>query len=209
MSRDDPYLKYNVRTLHQRTIDTLIGISKGVVADGVVNQKEAENLLSWLQVNEKTVSSNPVTAQLSERVEQMLWDNVLDQEEADELHELLTALSGGISEFGEEHRSATLPLNNRPPTVIFEDKSFLFTGTCIFGNRAKCHSAVIERAGRVAKGVTLDLDYLVIGCYVTSSWKHQSFGDKIERAMKYRDTGKSALAIISEEHWMSAGGLSP
>ena len=193
MASDDPNMKYNIRAVHQRTIDTLIGISKGVISDGVVNQKEAEHLLSWLLVNEKTVAANPVTAQLSERIEELL--------------ELLTALSGGISELGEEHRSATLPLDNPLPPVIFEDRTFLFTGTCIYGNRKSCQSAVVERAGRVASNVTLSLDFLVIGNYVTSSWKHQSFGGKIEKAMQYRDSGKSALAIISEDHWMKAAGL--
>ena len=78
MTSNDPYIKYNVRSVQQRTIDTLIDISKGIVADGAVNQKEAETLLSWLGVNEVTVAENPVTCQLLERVEEMLEDNVLD-----------------------------------------------------------------------------------------------------------------------------------
>ena len=209
MISNDPYMKYNIRAVHQRTIDTLIGISKGMIADGVVNQKEAEGLLSWLSVNEKSVAANPVTAPLSERLGQMLFDKVLDRDEADELLELLTSLSGGISEFGEEHRSATLPLDRPLPSVIFEDRTFLFTGVCIYGNRKKCETAVIERAGRIAPGVRLNLNYLVIGNYVTSSWKHQSFGDKIVEAMRYRDSGKSTLAIISEDHWMKEAGLKP
>lgn len=204
MTSDDPYIKYNVRSVQQRTVDTLIGISKGIVADGVVNQKEAEALLSWLAVNNETVAENPVTYQLLERVEEMLEDNVLDVEEAQELHSILTGLSGGISEGGEFSKSATLPLDDPAPPIVFEGRRFLFTGTCMYGNRPKCRGAVTERGGINVSSVTFDLSYLVIGYYVTPSWKHQSFGNKIEKAMLYRDNPKSSLAIIGEEHWMNA-----
>ena len=196
----DPHMIYNMRSVQQRTLDTLIGISKGILADGVVTQAEAESLLSWLAVNEATVVKSPVTHNLLIRVEEMLQDNVLDQDEAEELHDVLTALSGGISEFGEYSKSASFPLDEPPPPIAFINKSFLFTGTCLFSKRAECHEAVIERGGKVQKNVTLSLDYLVIGYYVTPSWKHQSFGGKIEKAMQHRDIRKSNLAIVSEEH---------
>lgn len=204
---NDPHMKYNVRSVQQRTMDTLIGISKGILADGVVTQAEAESLLSWLAVNEATVVENPVTYNLLTRVDEMLQDNVLDQDEAKELHDVLTALSGGISEFGEFSKSASFPLDEPPPPVAFENNSFLFTGTCMFGKRAECHEAVIERGGKVQTSVTRNLDYLVIGYYVTPSWKHQSFGGKIEKAMQYRDVGKSGLAIVSEEYWTKEAKL--
>ena len=203
----DPHMNYNMRSVQQRTLDTLIGISKGILADGVVTQAEAESLLSWLAVNEATVVKSPVTHNLLIRVEEMLQDNVLDQDEAEELHDVLTALSGGISEFGEFSKSASFPLDEPPPPITFINKSFLFTGTCLFGKRAECHEAVIERGGKVQKNVTLSLDYLVIGYYVTPSWKHQSFGGKIEKAMQHRDTRKSDLAIVSEEHWTKETNL--
>ena len=125
-------------------------------------------------------------------------------EESQELHSVLTAVSGGISEGGEFSKSGTLPLDDPPPQIVLEGRRFLFTGTCIYGNRTKCLRAVTERGGITKSSVTLDLDYLVIGYYVTPSWKHQSFGNKIEKAMLCRDNPKSSLAIISEEHWMNA-----
>ena len=201
------HMKYNERSVQQRTMDTLIGISKGILADGVVTQEEAEALLSWLAVNEATVVSNPVTHSLLTRVEEMLQDNVLDQDEARELHKVLTSLSGGITEFGEISKSASFPLDDPPPPIIFEEKSFLFAGTCMFGKRAECNEAVVERGGTIQKRVTLSLDYLVIGYYVTPSWKHESFGGKIIKAVEYRNAGKSDLAIVSEEHWMREANI--
>ena len=40
------------KRLAKRQMDTLIGISKGVIADGGVNQQEAEFLLNWLETSE-------------------------------------------------------------------------------------------------------------------------------------------------------------
>ncbi len=205
---DDPYLKYNARSVHARTIDTLIGLSKGILADGVVNQSEAEALLSWLEVNKATLGDHPYTNGLLARLHEMFWDDVLDDEEVQELHDILDSLSGGISEFGEMSRSATLPLDRPVPRVVFPSRNFLFSGQFVYGNRRDCEQAVLERGGEVLKGVTRRLDYLVIGVYTTPTWKHDSFGNKIRKAMEYRDTGKSQLAIIGEEHWMREAGLS-
>ena len=168
---NDPHMKYNVRSVQQRTMDTLIGISKGILADGVATtQAEAESLLSWLAVNEATVVENPVTYNLLTRVDEMLQDNVLDQDEAKELHDVLTALSGGISEFGEFSKSASFPLDEPPPPIAFENNSFLFTGTCMFGSVSRVprgsHREGWEGTDQRHKELT---DYLVIGYYVTPS----------------------------------------
>ena len=147
----DKYLKYRPSATQHRTIDTLIGISKGMIADGVVNQGEAEALLSWLAVNQTTVAANPVTDGLVERVKEMLADDILDADESSELHDLLVQLSGGMEDAGELFKPTTLPLNHPPPPVVFDDRSFLFTGTFTFGNRRACETAVREKGGVIEK----------------------------------------------------------
>ena len=52
-----------------------------------------------------------------------------------------------------------------------------------------------------------DLDYLVLGSYVTPSWIHESFGRKIEKAMEWRDVRGMSLAIVSEEQWLTDGRI--
>jgi hypothetical protein len=44
------------------------------------------------------------------------------------------------------------------------------------------------------------------GFNVTDSWKHETFGRKIEKAMLYQDEG-IPLAIVSEEHWIDSGNI--
>lgn len=197
--------KFNRKSIQDRQIDSLIGICKGVAADGRVNQAEAEFLLSWL-IQSKQASDNPIILNLLEKVSLMLEDNYLDEDESKELYEILTKVAGDTSEIGELAKSSLLPVNNPLPTIMFDNKSFLFTGTCVFGTRKQCEQATADLGGRIVKGVTKSLDYLVLGTYVTDSWVHENYGRKIEKAMEYRDSGLP-IAIITEEHWISEGNL--
>ena len=199
---DDPYTRYRHDDLRGRTIDTLIGISKGIIADGKVNQAEAEALLSFLVESDMSWLDHPMMDRLVDRVGDMLQDGVLDDEEARELHDLLASFSGGVSTWGEISKPATLPLDDPPPSVVFDDKTFLFTGTFVFGTRAECHQATRSRGAVVQKSVTRALDYLVIGNYAAVAWKHQSFGTKIEKAMDYRNS-RGKPEIITEDHWIA------
>ena len=203
----DQHMSYNRSEVTQRQIDTLVGLCKGIVLDGVVDQAEAEGLLDWLQINEATVLKNPIVRSLIIQLTGMLEDNVLDKHEADELLALLESFTGGPVVPGELMKTTGLPLDDPAPRVVFSRCRFLFTGTFAYGPRRKCRAAVLERGGRIAPGVSRYLDYLVLGQYVTPSWKHESFGLKIAKAVEYRDDRGCDLAIISEDHWRVAGGI--
>lgn len=198
------FTKYNQKNIQDRQIDTLIGLSKGIAANGEVDQAEAEFLQTWLVQNSQ--SQNPIILNLLDRVSEMLEDGVLDQDEAKELLGILHSISGEKTELGEVSKTSKLPICSPPPQIIFSGKSFLFTGTCAFGTRKNCQSAIDSLGGVNAKSVTKTLDYLVLGTYVTDSWAHESFGRKIEKAMEYRDSGLP-ITIVTEEHWLSESGL--
>lgn len=202
----DIFTKFNRKNIQDRQVDTLIGLSKGLTADGTVNQAEAEFLLSWLIQNTQSERNNPIFENLIEKLADMLEDGVLDANESAELLSILRSLAGDKSEIGEVSKSASLPINDPVPNIVFADKSFLFTGTCAFGTRKQCQAAVESLGGIVASSVTRDLDYLILGTYVTESWAHESFGRKIEKAMEYRGRGLP-LFIITEDHWATEGKL--
>lgn len=137
----------------------------------------------------------------------MLEDDFLDEDESTELFSILRKIAGEESVIGELAKTTSLPLCNPAPKISFQDRVFLFTGTCVYGTRNECHKATEALGASVSKTVTKSVDYLVLGTYVTDSWKHESFGRKIEKAMEYRETGVP-ISIITEEHWISAGQLS-
>ena len=201
----DIYTRFNKKGIQDRQVDTLIGLSKGILADGTVNQTDAEYLLNWLQQN-RQASDNPVVVNLLEKVSNMLEDDVLDKDESLELLSVLQNLSGESPVFGEIAKTTSLPLNDPMPAIVFKGKSFLFTGTCAFGNRRECRELVESLGGLNMSGVSKALDYLVLGTYVNDSWIHESFGRKIEKAVGYRESGVP-IVIVGEEQWIAASNV--
>lgn len=201
----DIFTKFNRKSINDRQIDTLIGLSKGLVADGKVNQAEAEVLMNWL-MQSRQASNNPVILNLLDKVSAMLEDGVLDEDESSELFSILRKISGDPSEIGEVAKSSSLPIDQPEPELIFNGMSFLFTGTCAYGTRKQCQEAIEVLGGVNAKNVTKSLNYLVLGTYVTDSWAHENYGRKIEKAMRYRDEGVP-LIIATEKHWLNEGNL--
>lgn len=143
----DAFFKFNRKNVDDRQVDTLIGLSKGLLADGKLVQSEAEFLHTWL-VQSRQATENPITVNLLSRVEMMLSDGVLDEDESAELVAILQSLNGETAELGELAKTSTLPLNAPAPAIEFQERSFLFTGTCAFGTRNECHAATERLGGR-------------------------------------------------------------
>lgn len=88
------------------------------------------------------------------------------------------------------------------PDVVFEDKLFCFTGEFDLGSRAYCKAIALSYGAKKTKSLTMKTDYLVIGSHDSAMWGHEHYGNKIEKAIKYRNKSK-AIKIISEEHFTS------
>jgi NAD-dependent DNA ligase len=182
-----------------RQIDELIGLARGLCADGVLNQQEVEFLQGWLAANGGVVD-NPIVSTLYRRVSTCLADGFVDVTEQAELFAALTEFSANNMEVGELLKATSLPLCDPPPTIKFDGRQFCFTGIFNFGARSECARAVEIRGGS-SGSLTKRTDFLVVGVYATESWKHSSFGNKIIKAASMRDDGLP-IAIVSEEHWI-------
>lgn len=199
MSDPELYNAYGRERITARQIDELTGLAKGLCADRVLNQPEAEFLQSWLAAN-AAISGNPVVCDLYDRIAEMLSDGVLDADERSELFDTLQSFSGADVEVGEAMKATSLPLCNPAPDLNFAGRAYCFTGTFSFGNRRTCEEAVLERGGSCGS-LTRKTDVLVIGVYATESWKHSAFGHKVMKACDMRESGVP-IAIVSEPHWI-------
>lgn len=199
------FRRFNRKDVDDRTVDTLIGLSMGLVADGKVVQSEAECLMAWL-VQAKQRTDVPIVANLFDKVSSMFEDGVVDRDECEELFGILRKVTGDPSEIGELTKTTNLPVESPEPEVIFQGKSFLFTGTFAFGVRKKCQGATLALGGHVAKSVNKSLNYLVLGTYVTDTWAHENYGRKIEKAIQYQQSGVP-IQIVTEERWADCGGI--
>lgn len=181
-----------------RQIDELIGVARGLIADGQINQAEVEFLRKWLTAN-AAISDQPILRILFARVDEILRDGEVDEEERSELLDTLSRFTNRDFELGEVLKPTTLPLCEPAPALSFYGFRYTFTGTFNFGQRKHCEQAVIDRGGE-AGSLTQKTDVLVIGAYATEAWKHSSFGNKILNAVEWRERGLP-ISIVSEQHW--------
>lgn len=192
------YNRVGGERIESRQIDELIGLCRGMAADGAINQLEAEFLQKWLAAN-MAISGQPVIQTLYRRVSEVLADGRLADDEAKDLLSTLDQLSSRDFEHGEVLKSSDLPLCDPAPNLVFEGQLYCFTGTFNFGRRAACEDAVLAK-GAQCGSLTRKTDVLVVGIYATESWKHSSFGNKIIKACEMRDAGVP-ISIVSESHW--------
>lgn len=191
---------WNKQRLDDRSIDEMLGICKGLIADNKVNHQEAIFLQDWMQANMPCCQDQMVN-KIYRRIHEMLIDNDFDQDEHKELLDLLKMFTGQSNpgEFA-ANMTSTLPLDDPAPPVEFEGKTFCLTGKFVYGPRRVCEEVVKERGGFTRNKVTQKTDYLVTGFLGTTAWIHTSYGRKIEHAMKQREDMLRPF-IITEDHW--------
>ena len=192
---DHTHYRRAQRRLAERLKAELLGMGRGLIADGKVNQMEAEALLAFLEAQAE-LPQEPLALELREQVRGMLEDGVLDEEESARLYDTLSKLVGGEQALGECLRATTLPLDEPAPAVEFKGRKFCLTGN-FSGDRKDCAARIEAQGGTVQSAVSGKTDYLVIGEYASPAWKQSSYGGKVERAVELREAGKG-VRIIAE-----------
>lgn len=193
-----PLARFRAASNVDRSIDELIGICKGISADGVIIQPEAEFICQWLKVNDhvQTWPANIIRARVAEYLE----DGVLDSDERDELLELMRQVTGQFCDTPTLNFATTLPFDQPLPDIIFTDRPFCLTGGFAFGSRPDCERAIESLGGRIVgapgkKGCTL-----IVGILASRDWVHSTHGRKIEKAIELRKEG-CPVHIVPEDHW--------
>lgn len=199
----DPFLINAFRNgaTADRQIDELIGIIKGVLADGMVSQGEVEFLLAWMDSNRRVANVWPAKV-LYPRLAAAMADGKLDLQEESEILELLTKTVGGNTapQNGIASDSTRLPLTEPARPIQFSGQVFCFTGAFNSGKRTWCEQQIADRGGVASGTITKKLNYLVIGDIGNENWLHSTHGRKIEKAIEYNAAGGS-IVIVGEEHW--------
>ena len=186
---------------HKVNVQELVGLCKGVLADGMVNQGEAQFLMEfladWLVEHEALYDTWPANM-LYERIREMLLDGVLDAEEQAQLTRLLKA----IADEDILKTSQTLPLTYPIPPISFDGIEFMFIGEFASGTESQCIASVHALGGRVEVRLSKNTQFCVIGAYVGPHWQRSLWAKRIEEASAAANS--SHLAIISEQAWAQA-----
>ena len=195
--------RFNRARRAERDISEMLGLAKGVLADGQVTDAEANLLRDWLRAHPDAVDGW-LGEILWRRLHRIFEDGRVGEVERRDLAQLLSDLVGGKAGILVGDTTATdLPLDQPPPELHFLGSVFVFTGKFAFGLRAACEREVRRLGGLSERGITRRTKYLVIGTFGSRDWVQTSFGRKIEKAVAYRDRG-TGLAIVSEDHWATA-----
>lgn len=193
--------RYYAARVDDRQVAELLGLCKGIIADGMVNDSEAIALKTWMSSHPAIAAAFPAR-ELAARLEQVFADGIIDDAEREDLAAMLRALVGEpADQSGDMNRSAKLPLDEPEPTLFFEGKEYVFTGHFCLPRR-QCEKIVTDRAGRPWSTVTRRTDYLVVGTVASEAWITAAWGRKVLHAMDLRKEG-SRIAIVSETHWLA------
>jgi NAD-dependent DNA ligase len=184
----------------RRNASELIGLVRGIMADGTLKAIEVEALVQWLEATPESTASFPGNV-LVKRLERYFEDKALDDDEMKDLAETLSQLAGGQGlKIKAMQASTTLPLTIPQPTLSFHAKEFVFTGRFFYGPRRVCEKAIVNLGGTCNAGPRGTTDYLIIGTIGSADWITSAYGTKIEKAMEMVRNGHR-INIISEDHW--------
>lgn len=191
-----------LRRRQDRAENELVGLCRGLLADGHVSRVEAEFLKDWIERTAEFVGAYPFD-RIYSVLSRILADGFIDDDESRDLHDTLSRFVGGeVVDRGAETVSlaTSLPLDVPAPILTFEGATFVVSGTFSFGTRTAVHAAIADRGGRTIASVSPRVDFLVIGELGSRDWISSNAGRKIQQAVELRNQLHS-IAIVCEEHW--------
>ena len=119
----------------ERDISELLGLAKGILADGQISEAETVLLDEWVQSHPERVTCWPCD-QIAGRLRTVLADGIIEDEERSDLAELLAQLVGGDAGIIDgDNAATTLPLDRPPPSVVYPSRLFVLTGKFAYGTR--------------------------------------------------------------------------
>lgn len=189
-----------------RACAQLLGLIAGVTADGHLHDLEIQFLRTWLAEKQGDGEQHWLLTQVATHIDRILADGVITDTERAELLAVLQEAGG--TDFAETGSvtAETLAFPADDCEVAFGGNTFCLTGKFHHGSRSDCEAATTAAGGACAGNVTRSTRYLVIGeAGATVSWKHASYGNKIDAAMKLKEGGHP-IRIVGESVWVAALG---
>jgi NAD-dependent DNA ligase len=199
-------INFNRTQRIERDISEMLGLCKGLIADGIIVEKEVIFLNQWIANHADVITQWPVNI-LTQRIQQIFADGHIEETERADLFDILSSIVGGPKEkdisIPTEDVSTRLPIDQPPPPIKWTGSVFVLTGKFASGPRVSCEDKVERLGGICDSDVTERTKYLVIGTFGSRDWIQTPFGRKIESAVKLKTKG-FPVAIIAEDYWAKA-----
>jgi NAD-dependent DNA ligase len=192
------YNDYEENRVLSREVDAFMGIARMLSAKPDLEEADVRFLATWLEENRR-VMDQPLIRPIADNIK----SGLLSPQRRMLIHSQLRALSGDVDGDGVVEGPTSILFKDPEPIIYFSKRRFCFTGTFDFGQRWECEEEVEKRGGTHGP-IAQSTDYLVIGAHITDSWKHSTFGDKINKARGWQSAGLSDVKIVSEVHWVKS-----
>lgn len=172
-------------TANKSPLCALKDLLKSVSTDGVLSIEEVDMLQNWLAANRSLERQYPYDHIIA-ALKQATLDGIIDSNETTTLLSLFDEIVDPINH--------ACHCNNFSIT----GKTFCLTGDFNFGSRTEVESWLVNHGGQASKNVTKKLDYLIVGSKGSDQWLAGNYGTKVQKAMKYNESG-SLIQIIKED----------
>lgn len=190
------------------SLQKLQGILHGILGDNIITQAEIESLSEWLQDNEFLKGYYPYD-DVDSIVTHVLSDGIITPKESN----LLKAYFSVFIDLRKSYNLDSAQLQELRenanitgfcavcPTIVFEGKTFCFTGESHKAPRVQLRSMVESRGGIFKNTVTKSIDYLVVGGNGNPCWVFSCYGRKVENAVKLKKAGIRIIIIHESDFW--------
>jgi len=171
--------------------EELIGLIKGFLSDGELNESEITFFKKWLTNQEKQW---PIP-EIQEAIQK--WETGKDNQNLGILIEFLNGIISGIKPTEASTTTKQSFISNPPKeTFAIKDKPFELSGCFEIGPKSLVAKEIEDRGGIITGWYSEG--YLVVGKYADPRWIHGIYGRKVEYALENK------IPIISEEYLVDA-----
>jgi len=182
------YKSSDVYTDITSSLQVFMGILEGINCDRKLNTIEILELKNWMKENEKLKGNYPFDI-VFENINKALEDNFITETESEKISKIFNNFLNPL-----EDSNST---NTNTEKIVFNNSVICLTGNFEHGSKPDISSKIEKLGGKVINGVTLSLNYLIVGGYGSSDWSFGNYGTKVKKAMELNSKGKN-IKIISE-----------
>ncbi|TYC18080.1 hypothetical protein ES677_01495 [Bizionia gelidisalsuginis] len=204
--------KYENHNYYYNTVSadlqTLQGICHGILADGIINEKEVWDLEEWLEQNLHLNTYYPYD-EIRSLMLSIVSDGIIEEEEILILKAYLNQFVNiENNEIAQQIENETADINisghcTSEPNIDFNGKTFCVTGVLKSGNRTELEHLIYNLGGIPIKSVTKKTDYLIVGDNGNAAWAFACYGRKVEKALEMRKEGHK-ICLVHEFDFMDA-----
>lgn len=186
-----------------RDMQKLHGFLGGIVADGLINERELRELSAWIDEHSHLRACWPYD-ELESVIAHVLKDGRIDAQEHEALLQFFSefTIGPGRQAVGALDRECTVSgVCAYCPELEFADRYFCFTGASKRSTRNGLVEVIRSLGGDFHKNLRNDTHFLVVGADGNPCWAYSCYGRKVEAAVERRRNGQRLLIVHELDFW--------